>query len=140
MLNRNVSVKEESRVGAQVTMFFSCVGRQQHDLAMHQVSGTLEGRKGHGRCLGSGGHGSNPGPGHPPPPPPWNPHLTVVRPPFTEDGIYVKRGEGTWPRSHTGILIWVLWSPDLIITLLGRDGKLVIAQSFSIISLASSVF
>lgn len=32
-----------------------------------------------------------------------NPLLTVVRARFTEGGIYVERGEGTWPRSHTGV-------------------------------------
>lgn len=105
------SVKGESRVRAKVIMFFSCVGRGQHGLAMHQVSGTLEGRKRHGGCLGSEGVRVKPssrGPRPLPnptstesPPHPWG----VMRAHFIEDAIEAHRGEEVCPSSHTGVSI-----------------------------------
>lgn len=113
-------------------MFFSC-RRGQHDPAMHQISGTLEGRRRHGAVWEVGGIGQTQLQGTPhltsieSPPHPWG----VMRAHFIEDTIKAHRGEGTCPDSDIGIWVrtWVFWSWNLTDTLSGRDGKLVIAQS-----------
>lgn len=119
------------RVRAKAIMFFSC-RRGRHDPAMHQISGTLEGRRRHGGVW-EVGYRSNPAPGDPRltfiecPPHPWE----VMRAHFIEDAIEAHRGEGTCPDSDIGIWVctWVFWFRNLTDTLSGRDGKLVIAQS-----------
>lgn len=97
-----------------------CVGSRQHGSAVHQDSGTLEGRERHWGLWGLGATGPSQVQGiphvptsteSPPHPWPWG----VRRAHLTQDTTEAEKGEGTCLRSHTGASTWplgVFWSPN----------------------------